>query len=278
MGIDRGVAEVALSMYDNKVEAACNYVFDQLAQEEAAAALIAQGKDFMDKGTGQRKAAIEELKANYLPDWVLVAMSSSDGDPVASLKLIKAKMNKMPDLVKEYKIAVGELSAAPITKQNSTDQEQRDALKRFEKMLSMGIPEEKVKARMVKAGVDPSLMELLGFLPCLTAQLKQWEAVFAATEDEAANFLPAFEQGADEISRLEKDMNEISKERNADANDASGGYWRGGEGAAGDLTPAALRRLKQKIEAKRRDLDVLIENPSPDMSFFIGTGGDGADY
>ena len=41
----------------------------------------------------------------------------------------------------EYKIAVGEMTAAPLISQKSTDTEQRNALKRFEKMLAMGIPQ-----------------------------------------------------------------------------------------------------------------------------------------
>lgn len=58
----------------------------------------------LEKGSGERKAAIAELKANYLPDWVLAAMSTTAGDPVASLALIKKRATEMPKIVMEYKV------------------------------------------------------------------------------------------------------------------------------------------------------------------------------
>ena len=55
----------------------------------------------LEKGQGERTAAIAELKANYLPDWVLAAMSTTAGDPVASLALIKKRTAEMPNIVRE---------------------------------------------------------------------------------------------------------------------------------------------------------------------------------
>ena len=56
----------------------------------------------LDKGQGQRAAAIAELKANYLPDWVLAAMSTTAGDPVASLKMIKKRTAEMTKIVRYF--------------------------------------------------------------------------------------------------------------------------------------------------------------------------------
>ena len=55
----------------------------------------------LEKGRGERTAAIAELKAIYLPDWVLAAMSTTAGDPVASLALIKKRTTEMPNIVRE---------------------------------------------------------------------------------------------------------------------------------------------------------------------------------
>lgn len=283
MGIERGVAMVVLAKYDNKVELAVNKVFDQLATEAGEAQLKAEAEDMLSQGKDKRKAAIDELKSNYLPDWVLAAMSTTSGDPVESLALIKKRTTDMPKIVMEYKIAVGEMTAAPLTSQNSTDTEQREALRRFEKMLAMGIPQEKVKERMVKAGVDPSLMERIGFLPCLNEQLDEWRSIHSMLQAEADKHLPLFDEGAEEITRLETTMGEIDKSRNSSQSDPNKvlmdddpSYWRGGEGAAGDLTPAALRRLRARIDQKRMELDGLIESPTPDWEFFVGkrTGSD----
>ena len=180
-------------------------------------------------------ATIAELKANYLPDWVLAAMSTTMGDPVASLNLIKKRINEMPKIVMEFKVSVGEMTAAPLTSQNSTDREQRDALRRFEKMLGMGIPQDKVKERMIKAGVDPSLMERIGFLPCLSEQLDEWRGIHDLLQVEVDKHLPLFEQGAEEMERLETLAGEIDKSRNNS-----------------QLDPKKVRRQPRKTPLTRR--------------------------
>mmetsp|Transcript_40418 Transcript_40418/g.92788 ORF Transcript_40418/g.92788 Transcript_40418/m.92788 type:complete len:195 (-) Transcript_40418:196-780(-) len=180
----------------------------------------------------------------------------------------------------EYKIAVGEMTAAPLVSQKSTDTEQRNALKRFEKMLAMGIPQDKVKERMLKAGVEPNLMERIGFLPCLKDQQEEWQGIYELMKAEVDKQLPYFEEGAKELSELESTMHEIDKERPESAastnpegllaKQGTPEYWQGGEGAAGDLTPAALKRLRARLEVKRMELDGLMESPTPDWSFFVG--------
>ena len=53
-------------------------------------------------------------------------------------------------------------------------------------------------------------------------------------------------------------------------------YWAGGEGPALDLTPAALDRLKARVDARRVELDDFIEHPEPKFTYFMqgGRAGD----
>lgn len=278
LGLERQVCEAALAKHGGNMETAINYIFDLMNQAGGEAKLSKLAQSI----TAARSEAISALKTNYLTEWVRAALHFSQNDPVAANQFIQQNHSKMNEHVLAFKKAVGEALPGP-----------NDAFLglgeygKFAELLERGVSVEEVKDEMLSAGLDPSFVVQLdpvsvggnsgsggggGGAPSgpiwrvqrpLEDCVVEWTDRVAALSAEAEAREEPFAEHAAEMTHLNTLLERSKSQTQRDEE-----YFQHGEGLANDLTPAALARLKARLEAKRLELEDHFERPDPQFAYF----------